>query len=372
MKSIVYIGLDVHKDTFSGCGLDGETGEILKEAKFGSDPKLVEKFIDSVLDEFDKDVEIVCGYEAGVLGYSLYKSLQKRGIPCVIMAPSTMYSSAKNKVVKNDKMDAKMIARNLAANTYRSVYVPDDEDDDVKEYIRMRKAFKKALTRARQQANAFLLRHGFVYQDTKSKWNPTHLAWIKALHVSEKQRVVIDEWLVEIHELVDKVERFDETIEEFAHSKRYEESIRALTCFKGISTITAMTIHVEIADFERFPNAAAFMSYAGLVSSEHSSGNHEFKGSITKQGNSVVRTALVESAQTLVRGHIGYKSKNLKARQKGQEPDVIGYADRGTIYLQRHFRKLIEHGKPYNKAVAAIARQLAGFVWGMETGSIGY
>ncbi|MFD1394190.1 IS110 family transposase [Lacticaseibacillus jixianensis] len=372
MKSIVYVGMDVHKATFSLCALSGEAGEILAETQCASEPRLVKQFIDHLTEECAPDTEFLTGYEAGCLGYSLYKSLQSLGIPCVIMAPSTMYSSSKNKMVKNDHMDAKMIARNLAANTYHPVYVPDEQDEDVREYLRLRKAVKKQLTRVKQQLAALFLRHGLKCESSANKWTQAYMTWARTLPVSDVLRDVIDEELLQISELEEKIARYDQTIEQFSHNERYEEPVQALTCMKGVALTTAMTLHVEISDFKRFKTAPAFMSYAGLNPSEHSSGEHSFKGGITKQGNSVVRTTLIEAAQALVKGRAGYKSKALRARQAGQDAVVISYADKASLHLLRKFERLLAQGKAYNVAITAVARALAGYVWGMETGNINY
>ena len=160
MKSIVYIGMDVHKNSYSLCALHKETGEILGEARISSEIKMVEKFISNIKKNVEGEVEIKTGYEAGCLGYSLYHELTSRNIACDILAPTTMSKSAKNKVVKNDRMDAKNIAENLSNGTYKKVYVPCDEDLEVKEYIRMLDDFKKVQKKIKQNINAFTLRHG--------------------------------------------------------------------------------------------------------------------------------------------------------------------------------------------------------------------
>lgn len=95
MKSILSVGMDVHKNSFSLCAYDGYTGEIVSESTFASDVKLVIKFIETLKSRYENDIEIKCGYEAGCLGYSLYKSLTARGVDCVILAPTTMQVSAK-------------------------------------------------------------------------------------------------------------------------------------------------------------------------------------------------------------------------------------------------------------------------------------
>ena len=92
--------------------------------------------------------------------------------------------------------------------------------------------------------------------------------------------------------------------------------------------------------------------------------------SITKQGNSTVRKTLTECAQALVKGTIGVKSKRVKARQLGQDVKVIDYADRAVERLQKKYHRMMKGNKSRNVVITAVTRELACFVWGMETGNI--
>ena len=86
MKSIIYIGMDVHKKTYSLCALLKETGEIIGETKIPADVSLIIKFIENAKKSVDSDdVQIKTGYEAGCLGYSLYWQLAEKGIECVVL-----------------------------------------------------------------------------------------------------------------------------------------------------------------------------------------------------------------------------------------------------------------------------------------------
>ena len=366
--SIVYIGMDVHKDSYSLCAYMPEFDAFLGETKCASEPKNVEKFIDNLREHLEDDVEFVTGYEAGVLGYSLHNTLEKMGITCKILAPSTMSKSSKDLVVKNDRRDAKMIAKNLANKTYKAVYVPDDEDVEIKEFVRLRKNACKARGVIKKQINAFVLRHGFNYQ--RSKWTVAHIKWLKQLELSVILRETLNEMLLQYYDLNDRIERFDARIEAFSQQERYVKPVQQMRCLKGVDTITAMTIQVETSDFSRFPNAKAYAAYLGLIPSDHSSGPHVRLGAITKQGNGTIRTTLIEAANALVRSNIGYKSKKLKARQKGMDANVIAYADKAADRLGRKYRRMIRMGKPHNVAVTAIARELACYIWGIETGNI--
>lgn len=370
MKSILFIGMDVHKNSYSLCCYDKESGEISREVKIASDTKLIKKYISNIQKDMNDDVSIKCGYEAGCLGFSLYKSLKAFEIDCDILAPTTMHYSSKNKVVKTDKMDARNIAINLANGTYKPVHIPDDEDLKVKEYIRMTNNFKKELKKVKQQILAYVLRLGYNYEG-KSKWTIAHIKWLRDLEMGRIEKEILNEYLAQYDLLADKIERFTARIDEFYHTERYEENVSELRCFKGVDTLSAMTIQVETSDFNRFPNAKAYASFTGLTCGEQSSGDKQNRTSITKQGNSTLRTTLVECAQAIVKGSIyAPKSKRLKSRQKGQSVEVIAYADKAAERLKKRYDRLIQRNVPHNKAIVAVARELACFIWGMETGNI--
>lgn len=368
MSSIIYIGMDVHKNSFNLCALDGHTGTILSEIRCKSEAKEVKKFVKQLTAPITGEVFVKVGYEAGCLGYALYHSLSALGLSCDIIAPTTLSRSAKNKVVKNDKLDARMIAQNLSKGDYKAVYVPDEQDVETKEYLRMVQSTKKALKRIKQEIKALVLRHGYFYEG-KSTWTIAYMKWLKSLKMEEVLRECLHEYLLQYENLKDRLERFEARVVEFSHQERYAEAVAHLRTFKGIDTASAMTIQVEISDFHRFPNAKAFCAYLGLTPSENSSGDKNRLGGISKQGNRMVRTTLIECARALVKISVG-KSKALKSRQSGQASDVIDYADRGVYRMQRKYVRLLYGGKPKNKAVTSIARELACFIWGMSTGKI--
>ena len=369
MKSIVSVGMDVHKNSYNLCAYDSKTGEIIREIKCASEAKNVLKLIDNIKRDYDGEVKFKAGYEAGCLGYSVHNQLEKLNIECDILAPTTMQHSSKNKVVKNDRMDARNIATNLANGTYKKVYVPCEHDKDVKEYLRMMKTAKEALKKIKQQLNAFVLREGHNYQQ-KSKWTEAHLQWFRGLETSDILKEVLNEYLSQYDSYTDRIERYSARVEEFSHEENYENKIAELRSIAGIDTTSTMTLHIEISDFNRFPTANAFTSYVGLVPGENSSGEKSRRTSITKQGNSIVRTTLIECAQALVKANPYIKSKRIKAKQKGQSCEVIDYADKALFRLSKKYHRMMNKGIHRNKIITAIARELACYVWGMETGNI--
>lgn len=131
-----------------------------------------------------------------------------------------------------------------------------------------------------------------------------------------------------------------------------------------------MSLIVETGDFERFAKGNTYAAYLGLAPGENSSGEKVNRTGITKAGNSHLRLLLIEAAGGICKGAVGHKSKDLRARQNGNTAEVIAYADKANTRLRSRYYKFIRHGKKRNVAVAAVARELACFVWGMMTDHI--
>ena len=255
MESLVAIGIDVHKEKFALVAILlvlGAQDQILGEIEVGSDYKEILAFIESIKQKAlpGQTYSFVCGYEAGCLGYVLYHQLTAAGVRCVIMAPTTMLSE-QGKRIKTDRRDARLIAKCLCCNGYHPVYIPTAEDEDVRDYLRMRDDHQGALKKLKQQINAFVLRHGCSYVGTK--WTARHIGWLMDLQnkLDEMQAETLKEYMLSYAEQKDKIERFDEKIEEIARMDRYSKLVSKLVCFLGVKTHTALSLIVETGDFMR-------------------------------------------------------------------------------------------------------------------------
>lgn len=372
MNRILKIGMDVHSTNYTLCvvepKLEGDP-ELLYEVQVDPDYLNILKVISKLKEKYKEDtLHITCGYEAGCLGYNLYHELDNAGIKCVILAPSTMEMPA-GKRIKTDKRDAWLIAKCLANGGYSPVHVPTAQDEDVRDYIRMRDDHKELQKTIKQRIDAFCLKKGYKY--TKTRWTGNHLKWLKGLPFDAFQREMLDEYLLTYENLTDKINRLDNRIEELSDKEEYREGVSRLCCFMGIKTRRALTLLAETGDFARFAKGNSYSSYIGVVPGEDSSSTNINHLCITKAGNKHIRTVLIEAAQSICKGRIGFKSKDLAARQKGNDPAVIAYADKANERLRRKYYRMIHRGKSRNTAVTAVARELACFVWGMMTDHIG-
>ena len=369
MTSILYVGMDVHTTNYTLCCYSIENDEIFAATQMEPNYRNILNYLDRIRMKRG-DCHFLCGYEAGCLGYSLYHILTKHGVDCVILAPSTMATPKKKKGVKTDKRDAANIARCLAYNTYSAVNIPTTTDNAVKEYIRMRDDAKSTLKRYKQQLISFCTRHGKQFTEGRNYWTQKHMSWLGKLDFGHPVlQETFEEYLALYNQALDKVEIFDKRIEELAKREEYAVNVKKLICFHGVKELTALAILVETGDFGRFAKAENYASYIGLVPGEDSSGDSIQRTGITKAGNSHVRRLFVEAAQCYSRGSAGKKSKALKARQAGNEPKVIAYADKANERLKRKFYRIMLKSKR-NIAVVAVARELACFFWGMMTDNV--
>ena len=365
METIIPVGADVHKYTNSVCMFDFKEGSFFAEAVIEPGVENMIKYIEKSRKEYGlgKDCRFLIGYEAGPTGYGLCRGLQKKGYDCVIMAPTTIKKSIPDKRKKTDRRDAKMLAMAIATDTYRRVYVLDDEDEGTREFTRARNSLKRELKQAKQMLLSFLLRIGRSYPDSGSYWTQKHRKWLETLKFKDhKLNYAYQSYLQQIKDLEAKLALMDE--------ERYKDKVDKLVCLSGVDTQTALTLVVEIGDFERFATAEQFASYIGLVPGEDSSGQKKRIGSITKEGNSRVRLVLTEAAKAIKRSNPFNKSKRILERQKGQSPDIVAYADRGSKRIRQKMARMDQHGKNKNVSTTAGARELACFVWGMMTGNI--
>ena len=369
---IAYVGIDAHTTNYTLATRMEGSKQAVNVNTYSPAVSNIVKYCKAIRKEFGKDTEIIIGYEAGCLGFKLRRDLEKNDLKCIILAPTSIPGTEQNRKrrKKTDKRDAEAIAKALHNSDYSEVYMPDEEDEAVRDYIRMREDHRKQLRIIKQQICALTHRHGLKFTDGKNYWTQKHLKWLKELPLEGVLKETFDAYLLSYETVSERIAQMDKKIEEIAEQDKYRETVHKLICFKGVKTLTALAVIVEIGDFTRFVKAKNFAAFLGLVSGELSSSDDQNRLGITKQGNRFIRKLLVECAQSFSRATSG-KSATLKKRQEGNQAEVIAYADKANERLRKRYLTLVlRNKKAHNKAVTAVARELACFIWGMMTGNI--
>ena len=161
--------------------------------------------------------------------------------------------------------------------------------------------------------------------------------------------------------LEQRLSDYDCQIKDLAESDKYKKRVKALTCFRGLDYLSAMTLVCEIGDVKRFAHPKNLVSYAGMDISEYSSGGKERKYRITKMGNRYIRTSVIEANQRF--DLPPQVSRHLKRRRESCEQMHIEIADRCMMRLYKKATSLKHKTKPHNKIKVACGREMLGFVW---------
>jgi transposase len=361
MTRLHYAGIDVHKETMDVLVYREREQQVFLERTIPNCDKVVKKLFGKLLE----GGSVIACYEAGCMGFGLQRLLEGMGVRSIVVSPGKVPRRWGDRV-KTDRRDARCLAQQLRAGTLEAIHIPSGEEEAVRDYLRAREDLKLELKKTKQRLHRFLLRHGYVY-DSRRYWTLRHERWLRSLGFDRPMlKETFDEYYYMMKGLGEKLRIMDKRIEEIALSEAYAERVQRLRCLKGIDYLTALNIVCEVGDFRRFGHAEAFMAYLGLVPREYSSGEKRRQRGITKAGNTHLRNMLIESSW-----HYRYRSapsKRLNERREGQPAEIIAYADKAMRRLQGKFFRLILKGKTKQTAVTAVARELAGFVWGMMVG----
>ena len=308
---------------------------------------------------------VVFAYEAGVCGFALQRLIHEHGAACQVIAPALTPVRPGDRVA-TDRRDARNLGRLLRAGLLTPIHPPTPAQEAVRDLCRCREAAMIDLRRIRQQINKFLLRRGQIFLDAKN-WTGKHVAWLRAMRLPlETEQRVFENYLLELEHRRQRLEDLDKDVHEQAAEAPYREPVEWLRCFRGVDTLTALSLAAELYAIERFGRPRELMGYLGLTPSEQSSGQTRRTGSITKAGNRRVRRLLIEAAHH--QGKPIRMSKVLVARRRGQPAWVVGIAQRAQKRLHDRYWRLVNRGKAPNKAATAVAREFSGFVWSVLRG----
>ena len=299
-------------------------------------------------------------YEAGPCGFWIYRHITSLGHRCFVVSPSKIPKAAGDRV-KTDRRDAMKLVKLLKSEDLTPIYVPEEEDEVVRDLSRLREVAMKDLNDARKQLKSFLLRNNIVYEGT-ANWSAKHLQHLADLTLPHPtQQIVLREYMDVISERTQRLERMDNELAVTVKKWRFYPVVRALQAMRGVRLIIATGVVAELGDLTRFDHPRKLMAYLGLVPSEHSSGGKRRVGAITKAGNKRVRRLLTEGAHSY--RHPANISREIQVRLDGLPKEVTDIAWKAQLRLCRRYRRLYAKGKHRNLVVSAIAREMAAYLW---------
>jgi transposase len=356
--TMTWVGLDVHARSTHAAAIDTMTGE-LRRARFG--PGIDEPV--AWLQGLSGPVR-AC-YEAGPTGYGLYRAAVKVGIEIEVIAPGKTPRGPSDRV-KTDRKDAELLARLLMAGSLTRVVVPPPEIEAARELMRAHDACRRDLMTARHRVSKMLLRHGQVYP-LASTWTIAHRRWLgRQQFAHPASELAFADLVAATDGLSARKVALAERLSHLATDELWWPTVSRLRAFRGLDTLTAFALHLELGgDWGRFERAPALSAWLGLTPSLSQSGESSRQGAITKTGSTLARRLLVESAW-----HAGREPRigvALQNRQQGQPAHILQISNRAQQRLYRVHKKMRARGKAPNVTVVACARELSCFLWAAAT-----
>jgi transposase len=285
-------------------------------------------------------------------------------VSCDVIAPSLVPKAAGDKV-KTDKRDARRLARLHRAGELTAIHVPTLEQEAVRDLCRARVDVVIERTRARHRLSKFLLRHSQIYRHG-AQWTMAHEQWLRQLRFEDPAlKLTFGHYQHTLACCDGQLRTIDADLAGYFDAGPFAWQVQRLACYRGVTQLGGLTLASEVVDWRRFPSAASFMCFTGLVPTEDSSGLRERRGKITKAGNVHVRTQLVESAWAYQ--HRPAVGAVLKRRQDGAAAATLTRSWTAQQRLCARFRRMQAQRRNSNIVATAVARELSGFLWAEMT-----
>lgn len=312
-----YIGIDIHK-TDSQVAVIDELGEPVEEVR------VTNANLDEIAEKYAGNEVAI---EAGSNYFTIYDRLDEH--LDVTLANPSKADWLDNQKQKDDRKDAKNLARFLRMNEIPESYVPPANVRKYRALARGRKKFMDKRTDFKNEVNALLDQQGITYSG--SLWTNEGREFLAELTLEGPSQLLLEQWLEAIDEFTVKIKRMQRKIENVATSV---DEIDVLMTAPGIAAYSGLMVHSEIGEVDRFDRASEVVSYAGLDPVVRESGDSRTEGGISKQGNGYLRWILVQCANTAVH--------NVK-----------------DSYLSEFYWRLRNgRNKPHKVAIVATARKL--------------
>jgi transposase len=329
----IVLGVDVHLRGYQA-GRKVDNGPIGGVANFRTEAELL------LYVEKQKQLaeEVVVVYEAGPLGYELFRKLKAAGVRCYVCGADSRQQKKSRR--KTNSIDARSLTSNLFnylngnQRALQLVRVPSQEQEQLRLASRQHDQLVQERKRLGAQGNAVLLSRGFG--SWKNWWRPKAFSCLSQL-LDPLLKGLLQTW-------VDLLRALDEKILQVkvALAKRYSGPRP-----KGAGALSLVQLQSEVLDWWLYANRRKVGCLAGMVPSEWSTGDKQWRGSITKVGVPAIRRIITEMVWRMILFQPQYQAVH-----------------KWQAVLQAHNPALKK------KAVVAIGRQLMVDLWRLNTGRI--
>src|SRR5512136_1104317 len=294
----VYIGLDVHKKSWS-VSIFTQYGE---NKTFSQTPEA--ETLSQYLQRHFPGAQYRSVYEAGCCGFWIHDQLREKGIENIVANPADIPTRDKERRSKRDRIDCRKLARGLRGGDLEGIYVPPREKLEDRSLIRTRLSMVRKQTRCKNQIKSMLLFYGVSIPEQREMghWSRRFIRWIEEIRMARSSGdVALKLHLEELCHLRQIIAKLNRSILVLARTEEYRLWISLLKTIPGISTLTAMIVLTELHEITRFRSRDQLCSYVGLIPDTQGSGEKEHVGGMTQRHHWSLRWLLIEASWIAVR-----------------------------------------------------------------------
>lgn len=294
----IYVGMDVHKKSWTVSIFSKEF--YLKPIH---QPPVVKVLVDYLKKNFPNGI-YKCVYEAGYCGYWIANKLIEQGIECMIVNPSDVPTTDKEKQSKTNVIDSRKLGRSLRSGDLEGIYILDRDSEEDRSLVRLRFDMIKKQTRCKNQIKSLLSEYGIEIPEERvmSHWSNKFINYLEKIPMQRASgNITLQTRLKELRNLRSTLSELTKQIRMLSNSEKYQTNVKLLMTIPGVGILIAMVVLTEIVDIKRFTSLQKLNRYIGLIPREHSTGDKENKSGLTSRGNSHLRYLLVESSWIAVR-----------------------------------------------------------------------
>jgi transposase len=285
----VSIGIDVHRKQYTVTVV--VEGMKVDVSTMRAEPEALITYISRRY----AGAEVRSAYEAGFSGFTLHRKLISAGVANIVVNAASIAVAVRDRV-KTDRRDSLKIAMQLDCNQLKGIRVPSEAEEARRVLHRTREQHVRQMSRLRNQIRMKLYQFGYDLGEYFSAKRVREFVEEAKMFTEVKEAVL--SLLVMWERVKAEVEKFKKLLQSQAEKDPLEARYRSMP---GIGRITSRTLSTELGDMSQFLNERRLFSFVGLTPSEKTSGETSQRGHITKQGNSLLRKILVQSAWVAVR-----------------------------------------------------------------------
>lgn len=361
-----FAAMDVHARSITVATLDTSTGEEAMR-RLGGCPTASD--VVGWVSEHSTG-RTLYAYESGPTKFGLCRELRSMGLDCGVAAVSSLARSADERRRKTDSRDAAALLADICSPKSRVSWswVPSVGAEQARDLCRLWRSAVADAASSKQSVSSFLLGRGMVWDQRtpagrlRATWGAPYKRWLDgcAGALGDADSALLADLRRRVDERSSYAAELRARVLELGGADAWRPYVDSISCLLGVGPETALLAAAEFDDFSRFASGRRVRSWLGAVPSEHSSGESQSRGRVTKSGPAALLRALVEGSAS-----ISLRKTPNKALRRGQEPvpEALRVARKGNRRLIARYNALADAGKAHNKARVAVVSEEACWIW---------